>query len=415
MSGQPRQEPPGGASEPTTAGPRRRRRVVVRIAGVAGLIVLALAVWIVAPAVPSDGNDSFAARLAESARDKGFGFAVTGLEEVQYRLHPPQTGGSLDPADASSLAAEASGSSAPNPSPPPSATRSPGAPPSTTAATQPPPVALRPRIAPLASPALPGEGVFTARVQVGGQPAVQTALLRPDADHTSYLAGVAWLSSRLLRFEQHPGSADPGDVQAWSQPPTIPAQRRDGLVATFNSGFKIADSRGGYYQDGHTVGSLRTGAASFVVHRDGHADIGAWGAQVHLASDVVSVRQNLGLLVDGGRLSPGIDGDTQSTWGATLGGDAYVWRSGAGVTADGDIVFAVGNALSARSLAVLLQRAGAVRAMELDINPEWVSFMWYSPGSGGGDPVPHKIVDFARPADRYYTVNSRDFFAVYAR
>ena len=26
---------------------------------------------------------------------------------------------------------------------------------------------------------------------------------------------------------------------------------------------------------------------------------------------------------------------------------------------------------------MLLQRAGAVRAMELDINPEWVSYMWY--------------------------------------
>jgi hypothetical protein len=77
------------------------------------------------------------------------------------------------------------------------------------------------------------------------------------------------------------------------------------------------------------------------------------------------------------------------------------------------MVFAAGDALSAHSLGVLLQRAGAVRAMELDINPEWISFMWYTPSSSS--PTPHKLVDFVRPADRYYSVNSRDFFAVYAR
>jgi hypothetical protein len=39
---------------------------------------------------------------------------------------------------------------------------------------------------------------------------------------------------------------------------------------------------------------------------------------------------------------------------------------------------ATGPALTARSLAASLQRAGAVRAMTLDINPEWVTFNFYS-------------------------------------
>lgn len=55
----------------------------------------------------------------------------------------------------------------------------------------------------------------------------------------------------------------------------------------------------------------------------------------------------------------------------------FVWRSGVGITADGNIVYAMGPALSVRTLAELLHRAGAVRAMELDINTEWVSFMTY--------------------------------------
>ena len=69
---------------------------------------------------------------------------------------------------------------------------------------------------------------------------------------------------------------------------------------------------------------------------------------------------------------------------------------------------------SARSLGELLVRAGAVRAMELDINPDWVSGMWYSHGSGGV--LAHKLnPDAVRPAGRYFTVSSRDFVAVSAR
>jgi len=385
----------------------------MRRAGAAAVIVaVALTAWIIVPAVVASSNDSLTARVAESARDKGFGFVVTGLEAVQYRLDPPTTGGTLDASAQQSMAADA-GSSGPGKA---AATSSAGRPrrPATSAAGY-PPVAIQPRLAVLASPGLPGEGVFVARVVVGGQPAVQTALLRPDAVHTSYLAGVAWMSSRLVRFEQHPGSADPGDLGRWNEPASIPTTRRAGLVATFNSGFKIADARGGFYQDGRTVGGLEPGAASFVVYADGHVDIGAWGREVSMTPQVSSVRQNLGLLVDGGRLSSRINADTQSTWGATLGGDAFVWRSGVGVTSSGDVVFAMGPALSARTLAVLLQRAGAVRAMELDINPEWVSYMWYSGSSPGSSLLPHKLLDFARPADRYFTVNSRDFFAVYSR
>ena len=56
-----------------------------------------------------------------------------------------------------------------------------------------------------------------------------------------------------------------------------------------------------------------------------------------------------------------------------------------------------------------------MRAMELDINPEWVSYMWYSPRSGRGSPMPHKLAAFVRPAHRYYSASSRDFFAVYGR
>ena len=394
---------------------RRTRRVLGLSAATLTALVLLVAAWVVVPALRAPGNDSLSARIAESARDRGLGFLVTGLETVQYDLNPPPVDVPLDPAVAKSLAAAAAQpSSAATAGSAPTPGGSKPATPSARATAIPVHTPLKP----VASPALPGEGVFSTRVLVHGQPALQTALLRPDSQHTSFLAGVVWMSSSLLSFVQHPGVTDPGQLDKWKQPATVPVQARTGLVATFNSAFKIADSRGAFYQDGSTVGSFRSGAASLVITNDGKLDVGAWGTEVKMGPTVRSVRQNLTLLVDGGQLSPDIDKPGKAAWGATIGNAAFVWRSGVGVTATGDVVYVMGDALSARSLATLLQTAGAVRAMELDINRSWVSFMWYGSGTAPTDPTsatPHKLVPFERPPDRYFSLNNRDFFAVYAR
>ncbi len=68
---------------------------------------------------------------------------------------------------------------------------------------------------------------------------------------------------------------------------------------------------------------------------------------------------------------------------------------GSGVTANGALVYVAGPGLSAYSLAELLVRAGAVRAMELDINSDWVDFFTYTagpPGSPVGDLTVSKLL-----------------------
>ena len=98
----------------------------------------------------------------------------------------------------------------------------------------------------------------------------------------------------------------------------------------------------------------------------------------------MSVRQNLDLLVDGGQPVPGLDAADTTQWGYTLGNRVYVWRSGLGVTADGALVYVGGPGLNITDLADLLARAGAVRAMELDINTDWVNLATYRPSSPTG-------------------------------
>lgn len=341
-------------------------------------------------ALTAPGTDSVAARLAEWGRDHGLGAVVLGLEKLQYKLHPAQTGGTPPPGLLTGASSGASGRGGREL------------------------VVLRPRVPTFAQPALPGEGVWRTLVTVHGQPSVQAAYLRPDGQHTSYLTGAVWMSSKLLRFALHPGFDQPGG--RWSVPDWIPPGRRRGLVATWNGAFKLADARGGFYLDGKTARKLVVGAASEVFYRNGSMTVGTWGHDVHMTPQVVGVRQNLGLLINQGAILPNVNSSPLFHWGLTLGGAYYVFRSGVGVTPQGDVVYVSGDALSVQTLARILKRAGCVRAMELDINPAWVSFMSYAPGSNPANPTPKNLLpDYKRPANRYYQHTSRDFVAAFAR
>ena len=90
-----------------------------------------------------------------------------------------------------------------------------------------------------------------------------------------------------------------------------------------------------------------------------------------------------------------------------------VWRSGIGVDRHGNLIYAAGDNETVGSLAATLVHAGAVRAMELDINSYWVSFIDY--GRPGAHEATNLLPDMTRSALRYLEPDDRDFFAVYAR
>jgi hypothetical protein len=98
-------------------------------------------------------------------------------------------------------------------------------------------------------------------------------------------------------------------------------------------------------------------------------------------------------------------------WGYTLGGATRVWRTGVGIDARGNLIYAAAPDETVISLAQILQHVGAVRAMEFDINPEWHSFFTYSHDSGL---VPTMVGPNPNQSnDRYLVPDDRDFFAVY--
>jgi hypothetical protein len=391
-----RSAPPDGGS-----GPRRGRgrvrfrdRLWARITGALLATFLLVVVWSVGHALTVPGGGSVSERLAEWARDHYLGPVVTFGEWLTYQ--PPKAGGKPSFALTGPSAAAAS--------PRADAGRRGAA-----------SFAAPPRLKPLAGKALPGEGVWRVLARVHGEAAIFGTYLRASSVYTSYVAGIASMNQNLLRFELRPGTEDPGPGN-WKAAADIPPHTRLGLKATFNSGFKIDVSGGGFYLNGATSGTLTKGTASVVYYRDGHIAIGVWGRTLHMTPDVAGVRQNLHLIVEHGRIPASVNYNVETQWGATLGGGYYVWRSGIGLTRDGRVIFVYGPALNVRELATLLRRAGAVTAMQLDINPEWMSYMYYLPGRHPAHPAAVNLLpDQVQPPDRYYSLSSRDFTAVYAR
>jgi hypothetical protein len=400
--------------------PRRRRRLrerrsvqVIAVLLAAALIWLA---WSVGSALTTPGGGSLAQRMAEWARGHGLGPVVTFGEWLTYQ--PPKVGGkpSFSLAGPSGAARNGAGHNGAGQN-----GAAPGGGPSGPARHRHHPARAVNDAAPhrLASPAgrpLRGEGVWRVAYSVRHQAAIYTTYLRPDKVHTSYVAGIVSMNQQLLKFQLRPGVEDPGPGGYGGAQAVVSPGHRRGLAATFNGGFKIASAGGGFYLNGTYRGALVRGAASMVYYRGGGLRIGVWGKHLHMTPDVVGVRQNLQPIVEHGRIPATVDQNVESTWGATLGGGYYVWRSGIGVTRTGRIIYVYGPALDVRTLASLLKRAGCVEAMELDINPDWTNFMYYKPGGHPASPTPVSLLpDQVQPAARYYALTNRDFTAVFAR
>jgi hypothetical protein len=242
-----------------------------------------------------------------------------------------------------------------------------------------------------------------------GVPTVYTAQFAPNPRQPAVRAYAAWVRTATTDIALYPGYKGPGPSALPRGPMMVPTSARSRLLATFNSGFYEADGAAGFYVNRLLYFPMLPGLATLVRYRDGSVDVVAWHGGARPGANVLMARQNLPLLVDHG--APSARSANNALWGLTLHGVPAVWRTALGITAQGDLVYLAAPAQTAASLARAMVLAHCVRAMELDINPEWPIFVTYAaPGAAGPAlyvPNPNQI------PGRFLYPSTKDFFAVF--
>lgn len=402
---------------------RRRAGIGRLVVAIAVMLAVSATSWSFTGTLTDPGSDPVTDRTANWMRDHHMNLIVDTIE--QHIGNHPLTNGTVElsslpnaPAPATQNAtASPIAATAPTPTtsaPAPAATVVTSSAPTTTAA----PIDHTPTPAgPLIDATLYGEGQWTANTrEVNGIPATYTTFVRPDPANTGVVAAAVELVPAATRVVYVPGVQQPGGT-GWAWGSTIPMDQRPDLVAAFNSGWKQKDAPSGIYTEGRTAVPLVDGLASLVIYADGHTDIGVWGSDVTMTPDVVSVRQNLHLVVVGSQPVSGLTTGGTGNWGSTKYQTQYTRRSGLGITTDGALVYVAGANLTTDTLARALVQVGAVRGMELDIHNQHPTFNFFTPAPGTPDMVTGQslLPDQVRPATRYLQPDQRDFFAVLVR
>ncbi|MDA8196888.1 MAG: hypothetical protein M0019_06755 [Actinomycetota bacterium] len=230
---------------------------------------------------------------------------------------------------------------------------------------------------------------------------------------TPYAGGpkvsVAWINQDYAQVQMFAGTSQPGG--SWPYEGSIPQSLWPKLIGAFEGGFIFNQSNGGWYADGRYGLPLVQGAASIVSYSNGTVDIGAWGSEVSMTPSVTGVRQNLIPLVDNGRVVAAANQNPLVTWGFSLGNILNTWRSGLGITASGALIYVGGPGLSPAELGAVLVWAGAIRGMQLDMNPYWVNYIQYTYGQNGlqgSDLLPNMNLGPSHYLNGFW----RDFLAV---
>ncbi len=357
--------------------PRLKRAALVGM----GLFIAAMGVSYVR-ALRAPNSPGWDLRTAEWVRENHLGWALDAAEWVWFSVHGPTvaelqaTELSTFPEPFARVRADFRGSAEPKP------------------------------IAVVFDKARLGEGVWQGiGSTINGVSALRCTSFRPFTGTPDVSVAVARFTPELTRFVLVPGTRDPGGDWRWHG--GIPQDQRADLLAAFNAGFQLRDAHGGLYVEGTVARTLVVGAASLVIDQNGKPNIVAWTGDSMLTPDVVSVRQNLELIVAEGKVS------AELLAGRNAPG---MWRSGLGIARDGALFYVAGHGLTLGLLADALKHVGAVRAMQLDIHQQWPSFHVYQPAARGRKLVATKLLTNMRHrADRYLAPDDRDFVAAFIR
>jgi len=266
-------------------------------------------------------------------------------------------------------------------------------------------------------PKVAGEGVWRDRPLklFPGKEVVAYTFVRPDPARPFAYVTLVTMDMTQMNLAVVAGTKEPGGKLGNFGPGIIPPDvvHSGNLVAAFDGGFQYQDGMYGMMVGGKTYVPLENNVGTLVGYTDGSLKIINYTGQ-DLGNNVAFIRQNCPILVENGQVFA-LNELNKKLWGRTFNADIYTWRSGIGLTAQGNLIYAVGNNLSPESLATALKMARAVNAIQLDINPFWVRFNFFEPNGRGGYTTSTLTKDLKDGSKAYLTSYSKDFFFLYKK
>lgn len=271
-------------------------------------------------------------------------------------------------------------------------------------------------IPPLTSfPPLPLEGKWSTLDMQDKQVLIAQTFIRPDPQRAYAVTSLVKMNMASLDIGSVAGLYEPGGPQKPGPGKIpLPIQISNSLIAAFNGGFQKKDGAYGMVVGNQTYLPLKKDLATLVIYQNDRPQIIKYEGQ-NLGPDIEAVRQNGPMLIQDGKIVTSSSDWNMQTWGLTTTNSMYTWRSGLGVTANGNLIYAAGPSLVPQTLAAALKAGGAVNAMQLDINPVWVRFVLFQPLGNGKYQYTSLQQNMVNGGYQYLTGYQKDFLYVYKK
>jgi len=263
-----------------------------------------------------------------------------------------------------------------------------------------------------ASDPLVGEGVW----KKVSNDNLYTTFIRTDSGRPYAIVNLVYIPINSVSIGATAGTKHPGGELGKIGPGIVPKdiQESGRLLAAFNGGFQEKDGHYGMYAYGVMYVPMKKGLATVFIYKDGSVSIQRYDTSL-MTDNVLVARQNGPMLIENSQVtkstSKGID-----LWAGTSAGGYVTWRSGLGITVNGNLIYAIGPSLTPQSLGEALLLGGSTQAMQLDINNYWVRFMLYSwnPNSNSYSYLP-LMKGLKNTGGEFLTGNEKDFFFLYKK
>lgn len=276
--------------------------------------------------------------------------------------------------------------------------------------------------APIPSVATPADGVWLELPEGRKEnelPVLAKSIVHPDKKRPFAAVAVVAMDLTRINVKLVAGTTEPlsEKIPLAERPGLVPSKEHADLIAVFNGGFKALHGQYGMMLDGKLFLPPRDIACTVGLYRDGTIRIRTWPNVSSTQNDMVAYRQTPPCLVEQNTLNNKLTESTKN-WGATVSGETVIRRSAIGIDASGKtLYYALGEAVTAQSLATAMKAVGAQDAAQLDVNYAYPRFLFFDHPPAADrravmSLVPH--VDY-RSTDYVRDPSPRDFFYITRR